>query len=125
VSLCEGVEQRPGSAGPEVDVLWVAPLLQDLWDLSGGNSLRIDGTHDDVVGSGIADLGLFVMEYTLIKASELVAKLTNSTSCEVPEIPFRKACVLAADPNFATESQIIAHKYPGASHEASRVGLIV
>ena len=114
--LGERVEQTPCRTGLEVDVLWVTPLPQDLWDLSGGDGLSIHGTHDDVVGSGIADLGFLVMEHPLIKARELVAKLTNSTSCEVPEIPFSKPCVFATNPNFSTEGQIITHENPGARH---------
>jgi hypothetical protein len=104
---------------------WLPPFPQDLWDLSGRDRLSIDSTHDNVVCSGIADLGFLVVENPTIKARQLVAKLTNSTSGEVTEIPFCETSVFAGDLHLTRKGQIVANEDPRAGNEASRVSLIV
>ena len=125
MGLCEGVKQRPCRAGLEVDVLRLTPLVEYRGDLSGGDDPGIHGTDNDVVCSGIADLGLLVVENPAIQISQFVAKLTNGAGCEVSQIPFGEPRVLPADLHLTTEGQIVTDEDPCTCHEASRIGLIV
>jgi len=60
VDLCECVEDAPCLSLAECRMCRVSPLLENIWDLRGGDRLAINRTDHDVVGSGIVEHPAFV-----------------------------------------------------------------
>ena len=95
--LGEGVEERPSIAWTEFLVLRFPPVGQNFGDLTGGDGAAIRGLDDKVMGTPIVEAQVAVGLDAVVQLNEVGAKLTNSTGCQLPEIPDRKPRVFPAD----------------------------
>lgn len=125
VDLSAGIEERPEITAPELLMGWATPFIDYPWNLGSSDGPTINGTDDQVMGSPVRNRAVTVGLDSSVECSEAIAKLTNSPTGHVPEIPLSKAGVFAADLDLPTEGEVVTGEDRGAGYEAGREGLVV
>ncbi len=125
VDLGEGIEEAPERSALEGLVGWMPPLVEHAGDLRGRDRLAIHRADHEVVGLWIVDASDLVGVHSLIELEELVSQLTHCPGREVAQVSHRMACVLATDPDFPGEREVVADEHPCSCNQTRRVGLIV
>ena len=77
------------------------------------------------MGSFVGQRSGFVGCDALVEMAETAAELSDRACGEVTQIALGELRVLAADPDLATEGEVVADEHASTSDESSRVGLVV
>lgn len=123
--LGRGVEQGPGIPGMELLMGRLSPLLQDTRDLAGRDRLTIHRLDHEIVSLWCSDPTIPIPGDAFVDLKEPLPEPTDRSRCQMPQIPLRKLGVLARDPHFPSEGEIITNEDFAPGNEAGRVGLVV
>ena len=92
----EYVPEAPAIADREVLKRRLAPLHEDVRDLSRRDRCTIHRPDDDGMRAGVVHRFLLVSENPLVDAPELVPKLTNGMGGHMPEVTLGEPGMLVA-----------------------------
>lgn len=124
-SFREGVEQAPDTPIFKDRVSWFPPFLQDRGDETVAADPNISGPNDQVVSSGVFDVGFLVGSDAFVLVMPFRHELTDGSLSDPGEVSDDEPGVLSGEFDLPREGKVVADKNRSAGDNTCRKGLVM